>query len=149
MAEAKSRLTLKRPVTLKVVVTPRWKEEVQKQLQAQTSQIDQQLQEVDMQGQRAIAEIQKQGVALTNPQALKQVENIQNQVNQKKNELQTKKNQMLQQIDRVEMLEMDQEVAQGQLESFFDLEVGDNLVRKLAVEILVRDGVVEEIRGDL
>ena len=31
-------LQLKRPVSLKVIVTPRWKEEVQQQLQGQLSQ---------------------------------------------------------------------------------------------------------------
>jgi hypothetical protein len=47
------------------------------------------------------------------------------------------------------MLEIDQEVSQGQMESFFRIEPGDNLVRKMNVEILLRDGVVEEIRGDI
>ncbi|MCG8367125.1 MAG: YlqD family protein, partial [Pseudanabaenales cyanobacterium] len=32
---------------------------------------------------------------------------------------------------------------------FFQVAVGDNLIRKMQVEILVRDGVVEEIRGEL
>ncbi|MDB9315276.1 YlqD family protein [Spirulina sp. CS-785/01] len=145
----KQQLMLKRPVTMKVVVTPRWKEEVQQQLQTQTGQIDKQLQELDMQSQRAIAEIQKQQGAMTNPQALQQVESVQNQVNQKKGELQQRKNQALKQLDQIGTLEMEQEVYQGQIDGFFNVQVGDNLVRKLQVEILVRDGVVEEIRGDL
>ncbi|WP_017305910.1 YlqD family protein [Spirulina subsalsa] len=149
MDENKPQLMLKRPINLKVVVTPRWKEEMQQQLQAQTSQLDRQLQEIDMQGQRAISEIQKQGITLTNPQALQQIEAIQNQVNQKKNEFQQRKNQLLQQLDQLSALELEQEVHQGQMESFFNVQVGDNLVRKLNVEILVRDGVVEEIRGDV
>jgi hypothetical protein len=49
----------------------------------------------------------------------------------------------------VQLLELEQEVAQGQMESFFTLEKGDNLVKKLNVEIVVRDGVVEEIRGEI
>lgn len=145
MDEAKSNLLLKRPVTLKVVVTPRWKEEVQRQLQSQINQIDSQLQQVDLQGQRAIAEIQKQ----TNPQSAQQVESINNQVNQKKSEMLEQKNQFLQQLQQVQLLELEQEVAQGQLESFFRVEVGDNLVQKMTIEILVRDGVVEEIRGEI
>ncbi|MEA5468573.1 YlqD family protein [Spirulina sp. 06S082] len=149
MAEAKPQLTLKRPIQLKVVVTPRWKEEMQQQLQTQTNQLDGQFQQIEMQGQRAMEEIQKQQAALTNPQALQQIESIQNQVNQKKNELQQKKNQLLQQLDRTATLEMDQEVVQGQLEGSCNIEVGDNLVRKLQVEILVRDGIIEEIRGEI
>jgi len=53
---------LKRAVNIKAIVTPRWKDEVQQQLQAQINQIDSQLQQLDMQGQRAISEIQKQSL---------------------------------------------------------------------------------------
>jgi len=31
----------------------------------------------------------------------------------------------------------------------FSVELGDNLISKMQVEILLRDGVVEEIRGDI
>lgn len=149
MDEFKSNLLLKRPVNIKAIVTPRWKEEVQQQLQAQINQIDSQLQQLDMQGQRAIAEVQKQTLQPPGPQIAQQIENIQMQVNQKKSELLEQKNQQLQQLQQVQMLELDQEVNQGQMESYFRVELGDNLVRKMNVEILLRDGVVEEIRGDV
>ncbi len=149
MDESKSNLLLKRPVNIKAIVTTRWKEEVQQQLQKQIDQIDTQLQNLDMQGQRAIAELQKQSVQPPGPQVAQQIENIQVQVNQKKSELLEQKNQQLQQLQQVQTLELNQEVNQGQLESFFRVEPGDNLVRKMQVEILLRDGVVEEIRGDI
>ena len=60
MEDANTSLLLKRPVNLKVIVTTRWKEEMQQQLQAQIEQVDNQIQQIEMQGQRAIAEIQKQ-----------------------------------------------------------------------------------------
>ena len=144
-----SNLLLKRPVNIKAIVTPRWKEEVQQQLQTQINQIDAQLQQLDMQGQRAIAEIQKQNLQPPTPQVMQQIESIQIQVNQKKSELLEQKNQQLQQLQQVQMLELDQEVSQGQIESYFRVERGDNLVRKMNVEILLRDGIVEEIRGDI
>ena len=144
-----SNLLLKRPVNIKAIVTPRWKEEVQQQLQTQINQIDAQLQQLDMQGQRAIAEIQKQNLQPATPQVMQQIESIQIQVNQKKSELLEQKNQQLQQLQQVQMLELDQEVSQGQIESYFRVERGDNLVRKMNVEILLRDGIVEEIRGDI
>jgi hypothetical protein len=142
-------LLLKRPVNIKVIVTPRWKEEVQQQLQQQITNTDSQLQQLDLQGQRAIAEIQKQSITPPPPQVAQQIESIQSQVNQKKSQLLEQKNQMLQQLQQVQLLELEQEVGQGQLESFFRLEKGDNLVQKMQVEIVVRDGVVEEIRGNI
>jgi hypothetical protein len=142
-------LLLKRIVNVKVVVTPLWKEEVQQQLQAQINQTDQQLQQIDLEGQRAISAIQKQSIQPPSPQTLQQIDGIQAQVNQKKSELLEQKNQMLQNLQQVQYLELDQEVNQFQMEGFFNIEKGDNLISKMQVEILLRDGIVEEIRGEI
>ena len=42
-------------------------------------------------------------------------------------------------------LEMEQIVEQGQIESFCELKVGDNLVSKMQVAVVVKDGVVQAI----
>ena len=149
MEHVTSSLMLKRPITVKAIVTSRWKEEVQQQLQSQISQLDQQMQQLEMQGKRTIEEIQKQAKNPSGPQIKKQIENIQSQVTQKKSEILNKKNQLLQQLQQVQLLELDQEVVQAQMESFFHVEKGDNLVKKLNVEIVLRDGVIEDIRGEI
>ena len=144
-----SQLQLKRSINVKVVVTPRWKEEAQQQLQAQINQIDSQLQQLEMQGQRMVAEIQKQSLQPPGPQTLQQIENIQLQVNQRKSELLEQKNQSLQQLQQVQILDLEQEVSQGQIDGTFTVELGENLIQKMQVEVLLRDGIVEEIRGDI
>jgi hypothetical protein len=149
MDYANASLLLKRPVTVKAIVTAQWKEEVTQQLQKQVAQIDQQMQQLEMQGKRTVEEITKQAVDPTLIHVKKQVENIQAQVSQKKGEMLEKKNQFLQQLQQIQLLELDQEVIQAQMESFFRLEKGDNLVKKLNVEVVIRDGIVEEIRGEL
>ncbi|MGA9380220.1 MAG: YlqD family protein [Phormidium sp.] len=149
MDTPKNQLLLKRPVNIKAIVTTRWKEEAQQQLQGQLNQIDQQLQQLEVQGQRAITELQKQSVQPPGPQVIQQIDNIQSQVNQRKSELLEQKNQSLQQLQQVQLLELNQEVSQGTIESIFTVELGDNLLDKWQVEILLRDGVVEEIRGDI
>jgi predicted RNase H-like nuclease (RuvC/YqgF family) len=149
MDDTNNSLLLKRPIALKVIVTPRWKEEMQQQLQAQIGQIDNQVQQLESQSQRAIAEIKKQSLVPLPPSVSQQIENIQMQVNQQKSEMLEQKNQALQQMQQVQLLELNQEVIQGQMESFFRLQKGDNLVQKMAVELVLRDGVVEEIRGEL
>jgi len=149
MELSKPHLLLKRPVNIKVIVTPRWKEEVQQQLQTQINQIDGQLQQIEMQGQRMVAEVQKQAANPNDAAIAQQVGNLQSQVNQRKSELLERKNQTLQQLQQVQLLELDKEVTQGTIEGFFRVEQGDNLVRKMQVEVLLRDGVVEEIRGEL
>lgn len=144
-----SQLLLRRSVNVKAIVTPRWKEEAQQQLQAQINQIDNQLQQLEMQGQRMIAEIQKQTLKPPSPEVVQQIDNIQLQVNQKKSEFLEQKNQVLQQLQQVQMLELDQEVNQGQIDSIFRIELGDNLIEKMQVEVLLRDGIVEAIRGSV
>lgn len=143
LEQLQSGLILKRPVNVKVIVTPAWQEEAQKQLQNQINQLDQQIQQLEGQGQMAIAEVKKQSQSNID----EQVQNIQNQINQKKQEMLQKKNQFLQQMQQVQLLELGQEVVQAQMESFFELKQGENLVEKLNVEVVVKDGIVEEIRG--
>ena len=142
-------LMLKRVVNVKVIVTPLWKEEVQQQLQEQINQTDQQLQQLDMEGQRTISVIQKQGLQPPGPQTIQQIDNIQLQINQKKSELLEQKNQLLQNLQQIQYLDLEQEVNQFQMESFFQVKTGDNLISKMQVEIVLRDGVIEEIRGEV
>lgn len=143
-------LQLKRVVNIKAVVTPLWKEEAQKQLQLQINQMDGQLQQLEMQGQRMMTELQKQ--AETQPGNLgiqQQIAEVQNRLNQDKSKLLQQKNQNLQQLQQVQTVDLGTEVDQGKVESFFTVGLGDNLVQKLQVEILLKDGVIEEIRGEL
>ncbi|MBW4671603.1 MAG: YlqD family protein [Cyanomargarita calcarea GSE-NOS-MK-12-04C] len=147
--DVSKQLLLKRIVNVKAIVTPLWKDEVQQQLQTQINQIDQQLQQLDVEGQRAISAVQKQSLQPPGPQTMQQIDNIQLQLNQKKSELLDQKNQSLQNLQQVQFLDLDQEVSQFQMEGFFRAEPGDNLISKMQVEIVLRDGVVEEIRGDI
>lgn len=144
-------LIIKRPVTLTMIVTPRWKEEVEQQLKVQIDQIDAQVKQIDTKVNQATTELQKQNVIAASPQINQQIQSIQSQASQQKNELLKKKNQLLQQMEQVQQFELNQEVKQNQpLESFCRVEVGDNLVQKMNnVEIVMRDGIVEEIRGNI
>jgi type VI protein secretion system component Hcp len=144
-----SQLMLKRTIAIKAVVTQRWKEETQQLLQSQVSELDGQLQQLEIQGQRAVTEIQKQNLQPPGPQVAQQIESIQMQVNQQKSELLEQKNMALQQLQQVQFLELKQEVNQGQIEGYFSVKLGDNLIAKMNVEVLLHDGVVMEIRGTI
>jgi hypothetical protein len=54
---------------------------------------------------------------------------------------------VLDQQRQVRELEMEEIVDQGQLESFCQVGVGDNLVEKLQAAVVVRDGVIEAMEG--
>lgn len=147
-------LLLRRAVNIKAVVTPRWKEEAQQQLQANINQIDMQLQQLELQAQQMITEMRKQGIQVVGAEGLQptdsiqeQIQEIQLQANNRKSELLEQKNQILQQLNQVQFLQLDQEVDQGQIDNFFYAGQGDNLIQKMQLEILLRDGVIEQIRS--
>lgn len=149
MEPSNSSLQLQRNISVNVVVTPRWKEEAQQQLQGQLNAIDDQLQQIDLQLQQVLSEVQKQSIQPPGPETMQQIENIKMQFNQSKSEMLEQKNQVLQQLQQVQTLELEQEVNQGQIVGTFNLAKGDNLIQKMNVEILLRDGIVEDIRGEI
>ncbi len=142
-----SQLLLKRVINVKTVVTQRWKDETQQAMQGQINEVDSQLQQLEMQGQQAIAAVKQQSLQPPGPQVMQQIESIQVQVNEQKSQLLEQKNGVLQQLQQVQFLELNQEVGITQLDSTFAVQVGDNLIEKMNTEVLLRDGIVMEIRG--
>ncbi len=140
-------LLLKRVINVKTVVTQRWKDETQQAMQGQINEVDSQLQQLEMQGQQAIAAVKQQSLQPPGPQVMQQIESIQVQVNEQKSQLLEQKNGVLQQLQQVQFLELNQEVGITQLDSTFAVQVGDNLIEKMNTEVLLRDGIVMEIRG--
>jgi len=142
-------LTIKRTITVRAVVTTRWKEDAERELSTALSASDAQLSQLESEGQQVIDEIRRQSANPLDPRVQDQVESIQQQVAAKRAELEEQGRQLLEQQRQVRELEMEQIVEQGQLESVCEVSVGDNLVEKLQAAVLVRDGVIEAIEGSL
>jgi len=133
------------PVTIRAVVTPSWKEEAERELSNGIATTDQQLAQLEQEGQQVVNEVRRQSANPLDPRVQEQVAQVQQQVAAKRSELEEQKRNLLQQQAQVRELEMDQIVEQGQLDSFCDIKVGDNLVSKMQVSVVVRDGVIESI----
>jgi len=146
MADGSS-ITIKRNITVRAVVTPRWKEDAERELSAALSNLDQQLAQLEQEGQQVIDEIRRQSANPLDPRVQEQVGSVQQQVAAKRSEIDEQKRQVLEQQRQVRDLEFEQVVEQGQIESFVDVAVGDNLVLKLQAAVLVRDGVIEAIES--
>ena len=95
--------------------------------------------------QQVVDDVRRQSANPLDPRVQEQVAQVQQQVAAKRAELDEQKRNLLQQQAQVRELEMEQIVDQGQLESFCDIQVGDNLVSKMQVAVVVRDGVIEAI----
>ena len=138
-------LTIKRPITVRAVVTPTWKEEAEREISNGIANCDQQLAQLEQEGQQVVDEVRRQSANPLDPRVQEQVAQIQQQVAAKRAEIEEQKRGLLQQQSQVRELELEQIVEQGQLESTCELAVGDNLVQKMQVSIVVRDGVVQAI----
>jgi phage/plasmid primase-like uncharacterized protein len=143
--ETKNSISIKRSIAIKAVVTPTWKEDAEKELSKAISNIDQQLSQLEQEGQQIVNNIRSQSVNPLDPRVQEQVSQVQQQVAAKRNEIEEQKRNLLQQQSQVRELKMDEIVDQGQVDSFCDVSVGDNLIEKMQVSITVKDGVIQSI----
>ncbi len=143
--ETKNSISIKRSIAIKAVVTPTWKEDAEKELSKAILNIDQQLSQLEQEGQQIVNNIRSQSVNPLDPRVQEQVSQVQQQVAAKRNEIEEQKRNLLQQQSQVRELKMDEIVDQGQVDSFCDVTVGDNLIEKMQVSITVKDGVIQSI----
>ena len=143
--ETKNSISIKRSIAIKAIVTPTWKEDAEKELSNAISSVDQQLSQLEQEGQQIVSNIRSQSVNPLDPRVQEQVGQVQQQVGAKRNELEEQKRNLLQQQSQVRDLKMDEIVDQGQVDSFCDVSVGDNLIKKMQVSITVKDGIIQSI----
>ena len=146
--ETKNSISIKRSIAIKAIVTPTWKEDAEKELSKAISNIDQQLSQLEQEGQQIVNNIRSQSVNPLDPRVQEQVNQVQQQVAAKRNEIEEQKRNLLQQQSQVRELKMDEIVDQGQVDSFCDVTVGDNLIEKMQVSITVKDGVIQSIHNN-
>ena len=143
--ETKNSISIKRSIAIKAIVTPTWKEDAETELSKAISNIDQQLSQLEQEGQQIANNIRSQSVNPLDPRVQEQVSQVQQQVAAKRNEIEEQKRNLLQQQSQVRELKMDEIVDQGQVDSFCDVSVGDNLIEKMQVSITVKDGIIQSI----
>ena len=146
--QTKNSISIKRSIAIKAIVTPIWKEDAEKELSNAISAVDQQLSQLEQEGQQIVSNIRSQSVNPLDPRVQEQVGQVQQQVGAKRNELEEQKRNLLQQQSQVRDLKMDEIVDQGQVDSFCDVSVGDNLIKKMQVSITVKDGIIQSINNN-
>ena len=143
----KETLTIKRSISIKAVVTTTWKEDAENELSKAISGTDQQLSQLEQEGQQVVSNIRSQSINPLDPRVQEQVGQIQQQVAGKRSELEEQKRNLLQQQNQVRELQLDDIVEQGQVDSFCEVSVGDDLIKKMQVSITVKDGIIQSIEN--
>ncbi len=140
MAEAAKKIELKRIVMVKAVVTEAFKDNLVRELERTVANMDMQLSQMENQSKSYMEDLKKKGM-------LQQVTQFKNQLANEKARIQAQKQDLLNKIQEARGLVLGSEFVQGPLEGPVDVGVGDNLYKKVgAAEILVKDGVITEIK---
>ncbi len=144
-------VAINRPVIIKAIVTPRLREELRAELDARQGQLELEMQQLDFQVKRINAAVEReshsggQGQSGTGAQLSEAYEVSQQLRNERK-----KREEALAEVDERRQaltgLEDGGEILRGTLEGTVDVELGTAWDDIRAATIVLRDGVVVEIR---
>jgi len=140
-------IQLMRQIAVRAIVTENFKTQVGNEINRQIQQIDAELQQLEFKGKRAIADLEKRAAAGNNAEVRLQIESIRAQMEAERTRLQQYKEDMLAQSQALAELPLGAVVTQFTVENPVEVRVGENIFQRLeGGEILVKDGVIQEIR---
>jgi septal ring factor EnvC (AmiA/AmiB activator) len=133
-------MKLKRPITIKAIVTEDFKAQVKDELTKTISRIEAASQQLDMNLRRYVPELAKTD--------LNQASRLRQEIEAERQKQDSAKTELAERLKEITDLEIGDEFMQGQIEGEVEIQVGDNLFDKIGdAEIVVKDGIVQEIRG--
>ena len=140
-------LQLIRQIAVRAIVTENFKNQVGQEIQRNLQQIDAELQQLEFKAKRAIVDIEKRTSGAVSTEARTQVESIRQQVDTEKVRLTQMKDEMTSQLQALAELPIGSVITQFTVENPVEVRVGENIFQRLeGGEILVKDGVIQEIR---
>lgn len=132
-------ITITRPVLIKVRVTENYRKARAAALQGAVQRIDNQLQQLELQGKRIISQLEKQ-----NPQAVLQTRQ---KIEEEKHGLLGTRQKLVEGLKEAGRWSVGEEVLDGRVESLVEIKVGDQWSAVMGVEVVLEDGLVVEIRS--
>jgi hypothetical protein len=138
---AEKSLELKRIVMVKAIVTEAFKDNLTKELDRAIANIDAQVNQMEAQSKNYLEDLKKKGL-------MQKAAAFKHQFDEERNRQAAAKSDLLMKIEEAKRLQIGSEFVQGPLEGPVDVAVGDNLYKKVGgAEIIVKDGIIQEIRG--
>lgn len=132
-------LTIKCPVTIKAKVTEDLKAQLAAEIQEAIKKADLELQQIEFHAKRMMAEQAKQDA--------QGLVGLRQQIDAERQKRLEFKNHMLEKLKETAQLELGAEVVQGTMERVVTINVGDDLHKLMATEILLEDGKVVAFRS--
>jgi seryl-tRNA synthetase len=144
MAES---IQLIRQIAVRAIVTENFKSQVGAEIQRNLQQIDAELQQLEFKGKRAISDLEKRSAGNLTPDIRAQMDSVRSQVETEKARLNQMKEEMQGQVQALTELPIGSVITQFTVENPVEVRLGENIFQRLeGGEILVKDGVIQEIR---
>ncbi|MBU0630023.1 MAG: YlqD family protein [Candidatus Margulisbacteria bacterium] len=134
-------IELKRVVMVKAIVTEAFKQNLIKELERAIANLDGQLGQMESQSKNYLEDLKRKGL-------MQKAAAFKHQLDEERNRQAASKSDLTMKIEEAKRLQIGSEFVQGPLEGPVSVGIGDNLYKKVGgAEILVKDGIVQEIRG--
>jgi len=141
MVEKEKAIELKRVVMVKAIVTEAFKQNLVKELERATSNLDAQTSQMGERSKSYMESLKKKGL-------MQKAAAFKHQVEEEKARQAAAKSDLMMKIEEAKKLQLGTEFVQGPLEGPVNVQIGDNLYKKVGgAEIIVKDGIIQEIRG--
>lgn len=132
---------LKRVVMVKAIVTEAFKANLVKELERAVANLDTQATQMDAQSRNYLEDLKKKGL-------MQKAAAFKHQLDDEKARQAAAKADLTMKIEESKRLQINSEFVQGPLEGPVHVALGDNLYKKVGgSEIIVKDGIIQEIRG--
>jgi len=141
MTEQSKSVELKRVVMVKAIVTEAFKQNLVKELERAIGNIENQSAQLGDRAKDYLENLKKKGL-------MQKAAAFKHQVEEERAKQAASKADLTMKIAEANKLQLGTEFVQGPLEGPVDVNIGDNLYKKVGgAEIIVKDGVIQEIRG--
>ena len=138
---AEQSVDLKRVVMVKAIVTQAFKDNLVKELDRALKNLDTQGQQMELHSKTYLEDLKKKGM-------ISQMTAFKHQLEEEKGRQAAAKADLQSKIEEAKKLVLNTEFIQGPLEGPVTVKLNDNLYKKIgAAEIVVKDGIIQEIRN--
>lgn len=131
-------MTIRRPITVKAIVTDGLKDSLVQELQQALSTLELELQQLDFQSKKLLSDFAKQGP--------EQLDAIKQRLEAERQKRAQARQELLQKIQVVAALELGQEVVHSTVEAAWTVQIGQRWTQIQGAEIVLKDDIVVEIR---
>ncbi len=126
---------------MKAIVTEAFKDNLVKELERAIKNLDSQGQQMDFQSKAYLEDLKKKGM-------ISQMTAFKHQLDEEKGRQAAARSDLQMKVEESKKLVLNTEFIQGPLEGPVHVKMGDNLYKKIgAAEIIVKDGVIQDIRN--